>query len=144
MKNENLISHLEFLDFDYTSGTRQKFDEYLPGVMDALWDEFPRREPGVDHPFVPWRQEIRDLLAKGARPRDLIRAAKRYAKEIDEGGEKVRKYMLGPVRFYRDGHWRKYHVVTVYGMTREEWARAGKDVLEFDRIIDERDKAGDL
>ena len=105
-------------------------------VMDAVWYIYPRREEGIDHPFVPWRTEIKTLLSKGERPADLIRAATRYAKEMAASDERTRTYMLGPVRFYRDGHWRKYAAATVYGMTREEWARAGKDVLDFDHIVD--------
>lgn len=137
---DKLLGYREKLDFEWEdSEVRKNFMTLVPQVMDKLWEIYPRREEGVDHPFVPWRNEIEALLRKGAPPANLIRAAIRYRQEV-ESGEVVLKYMLGPVRFYRDGHWRTYGVPMVYGMNREEWARAGKDVLEFDRLLAERDK----
>lgn len=137
---DKMLGYREKLDFEWEdSEIRQNFHLLVPEVMDKLWEIYPRREEGVDHPFVPWRTEIRDLLKKGAPPANLIRAAIRYRQEVDNGDINP-KYMLGPVRFYRDGHWRTYGVPIVYGMNREEWARAGKDVLEFDRLLAEKDK----
>lgn len=137
---DKLLGYREKIDFEWEdSEVRQNFHILVPEVMDKLWEIYPRREEGVDHPFVPWRTEIRDLLKKGAPPANLIRAAIRYRQEVDNGDINP-KYMLGPVRFYRDGHWRTYGVPIVYGMNREEWARAGKDVLEFDRLLAEKDK----
>ena len=137
---DKLLGYREKIDFEWEdSEVRQNFHILVPEVMDKLWEIHPRREEGVDHPFVPWRTEIRDLLKKGAPPANLIRAAIRYRQEVDNGDINP-KYMLGPVRFYRDGHWRTYGVPIVYGMNREEWARAGKDVLEFDRLLAEKDK----
>ena len=138
---ENLLGYREKLDFEWeNSEVRKHWNTLVPQVMDELWNIYPRREEGVDHPFVPWRIEIEALLRKGAPPANLIRAAIRYRQEIEDGDANTRKYMLGPVRFYRDGHWRTYGVPIVYGMNRDEWARAGKDVLEFDRLLAEKDK----
>jgi hypothetical protein len=30
--------------------------------------------------------------------------------------------------------WEQYSQVTVHGRTRDEWARSGQDVSEFDRL----------
>lgn len=137
---KNLYSYRDLMDFDWEdSDSRKRWNELTPDVMAVLHEIYPLRDANTKHPFVPWRQEVRDLLRAGARPADLIRAAERYRTEVENGDEMTRKYMLGPVRFYRDGHWRNYCIVSVYGMTREEWARAGKDVLEFDRLAKERE-----
>lgn len=137
---DKLLGYRETMDFEWEdSEIRKNWHEWLPVVMDQLWEIYPRRQEGVDHPFVPWRDEIRTLLKKGAPPANVIRAAIRYRQEIEAGDENTRKYMLGPVRFFRDGHWRSYGVPIVHGMTREEWARAGKDVQEFDRLLKAKD-----
>lgn len=137
---DKLLGYRETMDFEWEdSESRKRYNELVPIVMEEIWEIYPRRAEGVDHPFVPWRSEIRDLLKKGAPAANLIRAAIRYRKEIDEGDELTRKYCLGPVRFYRDGHWRSYGQPIVHGMTREEWARAGKDVLQFDALLKEID-----
>ena len=136
---EKMLGYREKLDFEWEdSEIRKNWASFVPKVMDQLWEIYPRREEGVDHPFVPWRTEIEALLRKGAPPANLIRAAIRYRQEV-ENGDVSRKYIIGPVRFYRDGHWRVLGVPVVYGMSREEWARAGKDVLEFDRLLAEKD-----
>lgn len=137
---ENMLGYREKIDFEWEdSEVRKNWPHYVREVMDKLWEIYPRREEGVDHPFVPWRNEVEALLRKGAPPANIIRSAIRYRQEVDNGDVNP-KYMLGPVRFYRDGHWRTYGVPVVYGMNREEWARAGKDVLEFDRLLAEKDK----
>lgn len=86
------------------------------------------------HPFVPTRTEVLHLIDVGVDPAELLQAARNYRAECDlEPSNK--KWRIGPVRFYRDGIWRRYLVPTVWGRTREEWALSGQDVAEFDRLV---------
>lgn len=104
---------------------------YANAVVGDIFDVYPERD--TPHPFVPVRTEVLALLKSGHEADDLIRAARHFrthcAKEQTEP-----KYIIGPVRFYRDGLWERYRAVTVEGRTREEWARSGQDVSEFDRL----------
>lgn len=103
-------------------------------VMDLIWSVYPDRD--VPHPFVPTRTAVIDLLKQGVNHDDLVRAARNYRTHVAKEGI-VPKYVIGPTRFYRDGVWQKFNVVTVRGRTREEWARSGQDVAEFDRLAGE-------
>lgn len=51
------------------------------------------------------------------------------------------QYVLGAVRFYRDGVWQQYAAPRVEGRTREEWARSGQDVAVFDAAVAVADAA---
>jgi len=105
-----------------------QFANVLVGDIHAL---YPARD--VPHPHVPVRSAILDLLKDGAEPMDLLRAARNYAAYCEKEGTPP-KYRIGSTRFYRDGIWQQFNVVTVHGRTREEWARSGQDVAEFDRL----------
>lgn len=102
-------------------------------VMDDIWYVYPDRD--VPHPFVPTRAAVIALLKQGVDSNDLVRAARNYRTHVTKEGTEP-KYVIGPTRFYRDGIWQQYNVVTVRGRTREEWARSGQDVAEFDRLAE--------
>ena len=103
-------------------------------IVDALWKTYPKRpEPP---PFIPVRNAALALLRSGVSGERLVRAAHRYAtqcalNQVDP------KYVKSLHRFLTDGAWEVYDVKTVHGRTREEWARSGQDVLEFDRLLEE-------
>jgi hypothetical protein len=104
------------------------------GIVDALWKTYPKRPESP--PFIPVRNAALALLRSGVSGERLIRAAHRYAaqcalNQVDP------KYVKSLHRFLTDGAWEVYDVKTVYGRTREEWARSGQDVLEFDRLLEE-------
>lgn len=100
----------------------------------ALEEIFPKRP---DHPpFPALLKAIADTLEQGAQPDQLTRAASRYAahcllNNVDP------QYIRSMPRFFRDGYWKQYDVLTVYGRTREEWARSGQDVAEFDQLAEQ-------
>jgi len=102
--------------------------------MDHVWRRYPKRpEP---HPFIPARKAVADCLAAGATPQQLIRAVERY-RAHGILNETEPQYVKSVPRFFTDDFWRVYDVQTVHGRTREEWARSGHDVLEFDRLLEE-------
>ncbi len=103
-------------------------------VVDALWKTYPKRpEPP---PFVPVRKAVVELLRSGVAPSRLLRAAERYAAHCSLNHTEP-MYVKSLLRFLTDGAWEVYDVKTVHGRTREEWARSGQDVLEFDRLLKE-------
>jgi len=103
--------------------------------VEHIWGLYPRRpEP---YPFVAVRNAILALLRDGVPTRTLIEAAMRYAQDVQRREVAV-QYICGLLRFYRDGLWKGYASgPLVYGRSREEWARSGQDVLEFDRLAGE-------
>jgi len=105
-----------------------QFANLLVGDIHSL---YPERD--VPHPHVPTRAAVIELLKAGVDPHDLLRAARNYAAHCEKE-ETPPKYRIGSTRFYRDGIWHKFNVLTVYGRTRDEWARSGQDVAEFDRL----------
>lgn len=107
---------------------RLQFANLLVGDIHSL---YPERD--VPHPHVPTRTAVMELLDQGADPMALLRAARSYAAYCEKEGTPP-KYRMGSTRFYRDGVWQKFSAATVHGQTREEWARSGRDVLEFDRL----------
>ena len=104
-------------------------------VVNALTDEiltlYPERD--TPHNIRYSRDGVRTALDSGADPDDLLRAARNYRVECEREGY-IPKFRIGVPRFYTDNIWKRYLTVTVYGRTREEWARSGQDVAEFDRL----------
>jgi hypothetical protein len=103
--------------------------------VDRAWGVYPSRpEP---YPFVPVRNALLALLREGVPARTLIDAAVRYAQHVQRRQVEA-QYVVGMLRFYRDGLWKTFtDGPLVYGRSREEWARSGQDVLEFDRLAGE-------
>ena len=106
----------------------------LVELVDALKLTYPKRPE--EPPYPALLKAVDAALAAGARPDQLERAADRYRVHCQLNGTEP-KYVRSLVRFLTDGVWQTYDVKTVYGRTREEWARSGQDVLEFDRLLEE-------
>lgn len=105
-------------------------------TVTTIWGLYPSRpEP---QPYVVVRNVLLELLQSGVPAEALIRATSRYAQRCKRE-ETEAKYITGMVRFFRDGLWKQYadSAPLVYGRTRDEWARSGQDVLEFDRLAGE-------
>lgn len=105
-------------------------------AVNRIWGLYPPRpEPA---PFVAVRNVLLELLHSGSTEQMLTTAVTRYAHECQRQGTDPR-YIVGMLRFFRDGLWKQYLDATprVYGRSREEWARSGQDVLEFDRLAGE-------
>ena len=103
----------------------------LSDVVDAIWAVYPQRL--MPHPFIPFRAAVSTLLSAGVQPDNLYRSAQRYAESVlrERTEPKFVKSLHG---FFTDDYWRAYDVALVEGRTREEWARSGQDVSEFDRL----------
>lgn len=100
-------------------------------LCDDIWTMYPNRD--LPHLYIPFRTEIVRLLQEGVPAMALYTAAVQYADHVvKEGTEK--KYVKSLHRFYADGMWASFQKVLVHGRTREEWARSGQDVAEFDRL----------
>lgn len=104
----------------------------LSDVVDAIWAVYPPRL--MPHPFIPFRAAVSTLLSAGVQPDNLYRSAQRYAESVlrERTEPKFVKSLRG---FYSDDYWRAYDITLVEGRTREEWARSGQDVSEFDRLV---------
>jgi hypothetical protein len=103
----------------------------LQGLLGDIWDIYPHRTS--PHLFVPTRMAISVLLFCGETPASLYRAVQGYAAHVVR--EKTEpKFVKSLHGFFANDYWRAYAVVTVEGRTREEWARSGQDVAEFDRL----------
>jgi hypothetical protein len=105
---------------------------YANAVVGDIFEVYPERTD--PHPFVPTRTAVMDLLKNGEEAETLIRAARNYRSYCAREGT-LKMYVIGPVRFYRDAVWTQHKEVRVEGRTREQWARSGQDVAEFDRIV---------
>ena len=103
----------------------------LSDLTHAIWAVYPPRL--TPHLFVPSRAAIATLLAAGVHPDNLYRAASRYAESVlrERTEPKFVKSLHG---FFTDDYWRAYDITLVEGRTREEWARSGQDVAEFDPL----------
>lgn len=99
--------------------------------LETIWHTYPKRpEP---YPFVALRSTLADLVHTGTPMGSLVLAAQRYAQKCQQDRTEP-KYVKHPLRFYTDSTWQAYTEATVYGRTRDEWARSGQDVTEFDRL----------
>jgi hypothetical protein len=99
--------------------------------MYAIWQSYPPRpEP---YNYVATRRAVGELVQDGAPMALLATAARQYAQHVLRT-QTEKRYVKGIISFFRDGVWEQYAQVTVYGRTREEWARSGQDVTEFDRL----------
>lgn len=107
---------------------------YGNAVVGDIFAVYPERD--TPHPFVAVRTEVIALLKAGEDADVLIRAARNYRDHCVKEMTPPR-FVIGPVRFYRDTLWRRHKAVTVEGRTREEWALSGQDVAEFDRLAGE-------
>jgi DNA-binding transcriptional ArsR family regulator len=104
-------------------------------VIDAVWRAYPKRpEP---HPFLAARKAIVAVLREGASGTSVVRATQRYATHCALNKTEP-QYVKSIPRFFADEFWKVYDVAMVHGRTREEWARSGQDVLEFDRLLEEQ------
>lgn len=102
-------------------------------VCAAIWEVYPKRD--TPHLYPPALRAIRACLEDGADPERLRDAAYLYAYDVLKKGVDP-KYVKTIHRFYADGAWESYVAEPrVHGRTRDEWARSGQDVAEFDAML---------
>jgi len=102
-------------------------------VCNAIWDAYPKRD--TPHLYPPALKAITQCLTDGADPERLFNAAVLYAQDVQKKQTEPR-YVRTIHKFFADGAWEHYtQIVLVEGRTREEWARSGQDVAEFDRMV---------
>jgi hypothetical protein len=113
----------------------------LKSLLDSLWNVYPKRL--TPHGYIPVRAQVDKLLSDGISPERILRSAQMYGEYTVRESLDLRfiKSMHG---FYMDDYWRAYDVQTVNGRTREQWARSGQDVSEFDRQIARQSGAEDM
>jgi hypothetical protein len=100
--------------------------------MEHIWSVFPKRD--APHIYLPFAEAYKALRMAGVAPNQMCSAAEAYAIATGRAGTD-RKYIKGMHRFFSDGTWENYATPMVEGRTREEWARSGQDVAEFDRMV---------
>jgi len=101
--------------------------------MAHIWKVFPKRD--VPPPYAAFVAAFRNLRIDGVPYADLVQSAHGYAAYVTKNSVEP-KYVKTIHRFYMDDSWKSYCVKTVLGRTREEWARSGQDVAEFDKLAD--------
>tara|TARA_R110000822_G_scaffold76964_5_gene184947 strand:+ start:1004 stop:1687 length:684 start_codon:yes stop_codon:yes gene_type:complete len=99
--------------------------------LSYCWATFPKRDMPTPYPL--WVVAFRDLRTAGVSCDNIAQAAHGYAAYVTKEGTDP-KYVKTIHRFYADGSWESYCVKTVGGRTRDEWARSGQDVEEFDKM----------
>ena len=100
-------------------------------ALKFIWNVFPTRD--VPNPYVPFVEAYKTLRSDGVDIDSICQAADQYAVAVFKVGTE-KKFIKTPHRFYADGTWTAYGVAMVEGRTRDEWARSGQDVAEFDRL----------
>lgn len=99
--------------------------------MAEIWAHYPPRpEP---YAYIPARRAVAEVAQTNVPITALVSAAKNYGQHVLRT-QTEKRYVKGIVSFFRDGIWQQYTQATVHGRTREEWARSGQDVAEFDRL----------
>lgn len=111
-------------------------DATFQQAMDAIWQVYPPRP--VPYPFVGARRAVAEACLRGGSLMRLVQAARRYAATVQRE-QTDPQYVKGIIAFYRDDTWEHFTEATVHGRTREEWARSGQDVAQFDRYLEEQD-----
>lgn len=102
-------------------------------VCNAIWDVYPKRD--MPHLYPPALKAVTQCLTDGADPDRLYNAAVLYAQDVQKKQTDPR-YVKTIHKFFADGAWEHYtQIVLVQGRTRDEWARSGQDVAEFDRMV---------
>ena len=99
--------------------------------MSYCWSTFPKRD--VPSPYPLFVVAYRDLRTAGVSCDDIAKAANSYALYVTKSGTE-QKYRKTIHRFYADDSWKAFCEQTVGGRTRDEWARSGQDVEEFDKM----------
>ena len=100
--------------------------------MAYCWETFPKRD--MPSPYPLFIVAYRDLRLSGVSCDDIAKAAHGYAAHVLKNGTEP-KYVKTIHRFYSDESWKAFCTHTVGGRTRDEWARSGQDVAEFDRLV---------
>jgi hypothetical protein len=99
--------------------------------MKYCWEIFPKRD--VPSPYPAFAAAFRELRIAGAPLDDLAKSAHGYSEYVMRNKVDP-KFVKTIHRFYADDTWKAYCIATVEGRTRDEWARSGQDVIEFDLL----------
>jgi hypothetical protein len=102
----------------------------LVDAIDSLLAVYPPTKHMPD--FKVLIKPMRAALAKVPLA-TILRGAEGYARECHRDGTDP-KYVTSPQRWLADERWTQYDVPRIYGRTRQDWARSGQDVAEFDRL----------
>lgn len=105
--------------------------EALRDLVNDIWHLYPKRD--IPHLYQAARRTIAEQLAGGASAQQLLDAAQEYARHVQREQTPPR-YIKSLHLFYKDEMWRHFAVPRVHGLTREEWARSGRDTMEFDTL----------
>lgn len=106
-------------------------------ICKRLYSEYPKREG--DNPYLPAQKAILTLLRNGVQEVDLASAVMNYQIFCKRHKRIGTVYVKTAAKFFSDDVWREYHLQSrVDGQTREEWARSGRDLREFDARLSGR------
>ena len=105
--------------------------EALRDLLHDIWHLYPKRD--IPHLYQAARRTVADQIAAGATPQQLLDATREYARHV-EREQTPPRYRKSLHLFFKDEMWRHFAVPRVHGLTREEWARSGRDTVEFDAL----------
>ena len=107
--------------------------EALRDLLHDIWHLYPKRD--IPHLYQAARRTVADQIAAGATPQQLLDAAREYARHVEREKTPPR-YRKSLHLFFKDEMWRHFAVPRIHGLTLEDWARSGRDTLEFDTLAD--------
>ena len=99
--------------------------------MKYCWETFPKRD--VPSPYPAFIAAFTALRMADVPCDEIAQSAQGYAAYTAKSGTEP-KFVKTIHRFYTDESWKAFCVHIVGGRTRDEWARSGQDVAEFDRL----------
>ena len=105
--------------------------EALRDLVNDIWHLYPKRD--IPHLYQAARRTIAQQLAEGATAQQLLDAAREYERHVKREATPPR-YIKSLHLFYKDEMWRHFATPRIHGMTREAWARSGRDTQEFDTL----------
>lgn len=114
--------------------------EALKALMSDIWRAYPARD--FPHQYPPARRAVAEQLVRGATPQQLLESAVEYARYVKLDRTEP-KYIKSLHLFYADERWKHFVVTRVNGLTREEWARSGRDLTEFDAAASPKREAAE-
>lgn len=116
-----------------STNTSRIAPEVVSEAAHTIWRVFPKRPEGYS--FAAMRKVLTARVAEGVPVEELVLACQHYAAHCLKEQTDAR-YVKSPLRFLSDESWKPFVETqpVVFGRTRDEWARSGQDVAEFDRL----------
>jgi hypothetical protein len=124
------VNPLNHLEGTITNSAPEIPHHALVDALGQFLDAYPITQHMPTYPalFRPMRKALETVALPV-----LVRSAAQYAAECEREGTAA-KYVTSPLRWLREERWTQHDTPRIYGRTRQDWARSGQDVAEFDLL----------